>query len=321
MTLKRLLLPLLAIAVIIAIVGPAKNLFGGHWDYSADLPDAAGVRAGDDVRVAGIDVGDVRKIAAKGDRVRVDFRLDRDVPLTVDTRTEVKLATLLGKRYLNLTPGRGARLAEGGKVDLSHAYGSYTLERFWIEHGGDVGQFDVGALSDAVDVLARDLSGSPSANRDALDGLADLSEIAQRRDAQVARLLRMTRSVTDEAVAQRKQLVQLMSRGDKVFRMVEKRKEAIDALLRDSRALVNQLADMAERNQVPMTSALRGLRTVLGTLVKHRDDLAATLKRADPALRLYVNSAGDGPWLGVNAPYMIFPDSYWCLVMKEAIGC
>ena len=125
----------------------------------------------------------------------------------------------------------------------------------------------------------------------------------------------------DEAVAQRKQLVQLMSRGDKVFRMVEKRKEAIDALLRDSRALVNQLADMAERNQVPMTSALRGLRTVLGTLVKHRDDLAATLKRADPALRLYVNSAGDGPWLGVNAPYMIFPDSYWCLVMKEAIGC
>lgn len=321
MTLKRLLLPLLAIAVLIALIGPAKNFFGGHWDYSADLPDAAGIRSGDDVRVAGIGVGEVRAVAAAGDRVHVDFRLDRDVPLTVDTRTEVKLATLLGTRYLNLTAGKGARLAEGGNVDLSHAYGSYTLERFWIEHGDVVGQFDMDALSDAVDVLARDLSGSPSANRDALDGLADLSEITQRRDAQVARLLTLTRSVTDEAVAQRKQLVQLMTRGDKVFRMVEKRKEAIDDLLRDSRALVIQLTDMAERNQVPMTSAMTDLRTVLGTLVKHRDDLTATLKRADPALRLYVNSAGDGPWLGVNAPYVIFPDSYWCLVMKEAIGC
>jgi len=321
MTLKRILWPLLIIAALIAVIGPARNLFGGHWDYSADLPDAAGIRAGDDVRVAGIDVGDVRSIAAKGDRVHVEFRLDRDVPLTVDTRTEVKLATLLGKRYLKLTPGRGQRLAEGESVDLSHAYGSYTLERFWIEHGGDVGQFDMGALSDAVDVLASDLSGSPSANRDALDGLGDLSEIAQRRDAQVARLLTLTRSVTDEAVDQRKQLVQLMTRGDKVFRMVEKRKEAIDLLLRDSRALVIQLTDMAERNQVPMTSAMKDLRVVLGTLVKHRDDLAKTLQLADPAMRLYVNSAGDGPWLGVNAPYVIFPDSYWCVVMKEDIGC
>ncbi len=321
MTLKRILWPLLIIAALIAVIGPAKNLFGGHWDYSADLPDAAGIRAGDDVRVAGIDVGDVRSIAAKGDRVHVEFRLDRDVPLTVDTRTEVKLATLLGKRYLKLTPGRGQRLAEGNSVDLSHAYGSYTLERFWIEHGGDVGQFDMGALSDAVDVLASDLSGSPSANRDALDGLGDLSEIAQRRDAQVARLLTLTRSVTHEAVDQRKQLVQLMTRGDKVFRMVEKRKEAIDLLLRDSRALVIQLTDMAERNQVPMTSAMKDLRVVLGTLVKHRDDLAKTLQLADPAMRLYVNSAGDGPWLGVNAPYVIFPDSYWCLVMKKDIGC
>ena len=321
MTLKRILWPLLIIATLIAVIGPARNLFGGHWDYSADLPDAAGIRAGDDVRVAGIDVGDVRSIAAKGDRVHVEFRLDRDVPLTVDTRTEVKLATLLGKRYLKLTPGRGQRLAEGKSVDLSHAYGSYTLERFWIEHGGDVGQFDMGALSDAVDVLASDLSGSPSANRDALDGLGDLSEIAQRRDAQVARLLTLTRSVTDEAVDQRKQLVQLMTRGDKVFRMVEKRKEAIDLLLRDSRALVIQLTDMAERNQVPMTSAMKDLRVVLGTLVKHRDDLAKTLQLADPAMRLYVNSAGDGPWLGVNAPYVIFPDSYWCVVMKEDIGC
>ena len=322
MTLKRILVPLLAIAALVAVFGPARNqILGGHWDYSADLPDAAGIRAGDDVRVAGIAVGEVQEIAARGDRVRVDFRLDQDVPLTTDTRTEVKLATLLGKRYLNLTPGKGAQLSEGGNVALTHAYGSYTLERFWIEHGGDVGQFDMGTLSKAVDVLARDLSGSPSANRDALDGLADLSEIAQKRDAQVARLLQTTRSVTDEAVAQRKQLVQLMTRGDKVFRMVEKRKEAIDDLLRDSRELVVQLTDLAERNQVPMTSALTDLRTVLGTLVKHRDDLTKTLQLADPAMRLYVNSAGDGPWLGVNAPYVIFPDSYWCLVMKEAIGC
>lgn len=308
-----------AAVVLIAVRGPSL-LLGPGWTYTAELPDAAGIRTGDEVRVAGITVGEVVDVAAHRDRVHVDFRLDRDVPLTEDTRSEVKLATLLGMRYLALTPGKGSRLDSGARLSLEHAYGSYTLERFWLDNSDTIAELDLPAISRAIDVLATDLNGRPPSTRAAIDGLAELATIVTERDSQIARLLAVTRSVTDDVVAQRRQLMQLVTRGDQVLQMVEDRKEAIDALLRDSRAVVDQLASMARRNRAPVRAALHDLRGVLGVLAEHRDDLARTLELADPAMRLYVNSAGDGPWLGVNAPYFIFPDSWVCR-MQEDIGC
>lgn len=317
--LRRLVLVALVLAAVIAIAPNSSIVFDDRRHFAAELPDAAGIRAEDEVRVAGVVVGEVSGIAARGDRVVVEFDLDHDVSITADTQTEVKLATLLGKRYLNLEPGKGTPVDSGGTLRLANAHGTYTVERFWIDSGESIQKLDPSTLSDAVDVLAKDLQGSPQANREALDGLTSLSQTVVKRDEQIERLLAATRSVTDEAVAQRADLVQLLKRGDKVFRMVEDRKEAIDLLLKDSRALVHELTSMARQTKVPMEQALRDLQSILDVLVAHRDDLARTLQIADPALRLYVNSAGDGPWLGVNAPYVIFPDNFWCV--RKDIGC
>lgn len=316
---KRLVIGLVVLAALLLLVTQSAALFGVRRTMTAELPSAAGLRAGDEVQVAGIVVGEVTDVSADGDRVLAEFRLDEEVPLTEDTRSEVKLATLLGTRYLDLKPGTGERIGEGDTIDLEQAVGTYTLERAWLENGDALGKFDLDALSNAVDVLATDLNGSPRANRAALDGLAQLAETVTKRDDQLGRLLTATRSVTDEAVAQRKVLVRLMTNGDRVLTMVQQRKQAIDALLRDTRSLVTDLTAIAQRTHRPMTAALTRLHTILDVLVKHRDDLTETLEMADPALRLYVNSAGDGPWIGVNAPYLIFPDNWWCL--RKDIGC
>lgn len=310
------------VAVVLAILVVAlvaTKVFGAHGSsYALELPDAAGLRAGDAVQVAGVTVGKVTQVDADGDRVEVGFHLDSKVPLTKDTHSEVKLATLLGTRFLSLTPGKGAALAAGHTIDLTYASGTYTLEQFWVDHGNDLKKLNLGSLSQAVDVLSQDLNGSPSTNRAALDGLANLAEMVTNRQAQISQLLAATRSVTDEVVAQRQQVLDVMKHGDQIFQMLEQRRQAITALLKNSRTLILQLTTLAQQTSGPMTSALRDLRTILSTLVQQRDSLKSALDMADPALRLYVNSAGDGPWLGVNAPYFIFPDAYWCL---KGVGC
>lgn len=312
----------IGVAVVLAILAVAlvaAKVLGAHGSsYTLQLPDAAGLRAGDQVQVAGVTVGKVTRVYADGDRVGVGFHLDSKVPLTDDTRSEVKLATLLGTRFLSLTPGKGAPLAAGHTIDLRYASGTYTLEQFWVEHGNDLKKLNLGSLSQAVDVLSQDLNGSPSTNRAALDGLANLADMVTTRQAQISQMLTATRSVTDEVVAQRQQILDVMKHGDQIFQMLEQRRQAITALLKNSRTLILQLTTLAKQTNGPMTSAMRDLRTILSTLVQQRDDLKSTLEMADPALRLYVNSAGDGPWLGVNAPYFIFPDSFWCL---KGVGC
>ncbi len=97
---------LITIGVLLACVAGLGVIFVlRDSTYTALFPDAAGITKGDDVRIAGINVGEVTEVKARGASVRVEFATDH--PLTKDTRTEVKIGSLLGDRYLQLQPGKG----------------------------------------------------------------------------------------------------------------------------------------------------------------------------------------------------------------------
>ena len=291
----------------------------GPIGYVAQLHNAAGIRAGDEVRIAGIQVGSVSSIAAKGPLVEVDFTVDRDVALTTDTRTEVKLGSLLGQRFLQLSPGDGPRLPRGGTLPLADADDSYTLEQFWLDSSPVIGELDLPTLTKAIDVLTQSTSSS-SSTRAALAGLTAVADLVNRRSTQLTQLVSATRTVTDQVLAQKTQLTSLLTHGSQVFSLIAARRDAIARLLADGRSLVVDLTSMARANSAPTRTALAHLHGILAVLERQEADLTTTLRLANPAMRLYVNSAGDGPWVGVNAPGLILPDSWWCLQLR-GIGC
>ncbi|MCZ4498730.1 MAG: hypothetical protein JWQ74_1283 [Marmoricola sp.] len=309
-----------AVVVLAIVVVLGARFLEGGTSLTVELPDAAGIRAGDEVRVAGIKVGKVTGIAAAGSKVDMGIELDDGVPVTADTTAEVKLGSLLGQRYVELRPGDGRRLADGGTLPLANASGSYTIERFWLEGAPRLKELNLATLSRAVDVLTTDLAVTPGSARDALTGMATVASLVTRREDQIRSLLRATRAVTDEVVAQSDQVTGLMKNADKVMSMVVERRRSLDVLLAESTRLARELSSLAGENAAPMAAALTDLQKILRVLRDHRDDLGRTLELAEPAMRLYVNSSGDGPWLGVNAPYFVLPDSFWCLTRRD-IGC
>src|SRR6476661_3554608 len=92
------------IAAIIAAVLLIGALDLGKTQYRAEFAQAAQLRAGDPVKVAGISVGTVDGLDLDGDRVIVKFKVRNNVHLGSDTHAAIKLTTLLGSRYLELTP-------------------------------------------------------------------------------------------------------------------------------------------------------------------------------------------------------------------------
>lgn len=73
---------------------------------SAQVTDVDGISASSDVRIAGRVVGQITSVNAHGDYSTVTFHVDDgDWPLPGDTSASVRLATLLGQKYLQLTPG------------------------------------------------------------------------------------------------------------------------------------------------------------------------------------------------------------------------
>ncbi|MFC7496784.1 MULTISPECIES: MCE family protein [unclassified Nocardioides] len=306
-------LGVVALALVVVLV----RVLTADPTYHATLTHAGGLRTGDAVRVAGIDVGEVTDVVAEQSTVRVDFRLDQPARLTDDTATQVKLASLLGRRFLALEPGDGAELSTGDTISAEHAVDTYTIERFWLDASPKVDQLDLDTVSAAIETLGSSLAGTSGGVRSSLEGMTRVSEMVQRRDEQLDRLLGSTRSVTDTVLDQQDELDALLADADQVMTMIRQRREAIATLLRDGRALVTDLTALMEDNRSAIAPAIHDARTLLTTLAKHKQDLDEVLRLGGPAMRYFTNATGDGPWLGVNSPYFVLPDEFYCVLTPE----
>ncbi|OHU93743.1 MCE family protein [Mycobacterium talmoniae] len=83
--------------------------FESRTSYRAVFTNVSGLKGGNFVRIAGVEVGKVRDMAlGKDGSVTVDFAIDKDLTLTEGTRAVVRYENLIGDRYLSLEPGPGS---------------------------------------------------------------------------------------------------------------------------------------------------------------------------------------------------------------------
>jgi len=82
------------------------------------VPETGNLLQHDQVRIAGVRVGQVRGTSITADgRARVKLQLDAGTKLPADTTVRVRANGLLGARYIQLVPGRSAtRLASGSTI-------------------------------------------------------------------------------------------------------------------------------------------------------------------------------------------------------------
>lgn len=109
------LLTLVTLGVMIELVED-WDPFERRLNYATYFNAAVGIRVGDPVRMAGVDVGKVQDIRIDRNRVRMDFYVVEGAPVKVDTVAMVRQTNLLGGQFLSLSFGSetSALLPEGG---------------------------------------------------------------------------------------------------------------------------------------------------------------------------------------------------------------
>jgi virulence factor Mce-like protein len=111
--------------------------FTPTYRVSVDVPDAGQLVKHAEVRVGGARVGQVLKIHAMprtehhAPYARLDLALDTDLkPLAVDSASEVRIASILGGKYVSIVPGHGARkLGANDVLPLSRAKPSVDIDQ------------------------------------------------------------------------------------------------------------------------------------------------------------------------------------------------
>ena len=95
----------------------AENLpvIGGGDTYYAAFSEAGGLKANDEVRIAGVRVGKVEKVELDGDHVRSPSGSRSGAEFGDETRADIKVKTLLGAMYLTLEPAGSGQLEEGAR--------------------------------------------------------------------------------------------------------------------------------------------------------------------------------------------------------------
>ncbi|WP_273735394.1 MCE family protein [Mycolicibacterium septicum] len=109
----------------------AQFRFGGGRAYFAEFTNVSGLKNGDLVRIAGVEVGKVRGIDFNPDAtLRVKFSTDESVVLTEGTRAAIRYDNVIGGRYLALEEGAGGthRLDAGGTIPASRTQAALDLD-------------------------------------------------------------------------------------------------------------------------------------------------------------------------------------------------
>jgi phospholipid/cholesterol/gamma-HCH transport system substrate-binding protein len=108
-----------------------RNVEGGTHGYSATFSDVLGLHSGDDVRISGVRVGRVEKIALDSNHdARVTFVVQDDQQVYANTKALVRYQNLIGQRYLALAPGEadaGTPLEPGDGIPLENTEPSFDI--------------------------------------------------------------------------------------------------------------------------------------------------------------------------------------------------
>jgi phospholipid/cholesterol/gamma-HCH transport system substrate-binding protein len=112
------LVGLAALAFLAIRIGGGRFASPDTQVLSARFTNASGLKKGSSVRISGVSVGEVTKVALKPDDMTalVTFHIDAKIKLDDDTSAAIRSAGLIGEKFISLKPGSSGMELKPGAV-------------------------------------------------------------------------------------------------------------------------------------------------------------------------------------------------------------
>jgi len=282
--------------ILLAFNAEKLPVIGGGDTYYADFGEAGGLKANDEVRIAGVRVGKVDSVSLDGDHVKVAFRIDSGADFGPDTRAAIKVKTLLGAMYLSLEPAGSGQLPKGSEIPLDRTSSPYDVVQAFSGLARSSERIDTHQLARSLTTLADLTRNTPANFRKALSGVSALSGNLAARNEQIGTLLTNLRSVTTTLNARDQDIVGLMQDSAVLFRALVKRRQAVHDLLRSTSELSVELTRLVRQSRADLKPALTHLASVVDVLNKNSDNIDQSIRLLGPFYRVFANTLGSGPW-------------------------
>ncbi len=280
----------LSVFVVVALLGMfalltifAQFRFEHTVTYHALFTNVTGLKSGNFVRIAGVEVGKVQRIALGGDgTVTVSFNAENSVVLTEGSRVAIRFDDLIGGRYLALEegPGGSARLLPGSTIGLDRSAPALDLDALIGGFRPLFRALDPDQVNALSSQLIRAFQGEGATVNSVLARTATLTHTLADRDELIGAVISNLNTVLDSFGSQRDQFGEAVGSLTELVHGLAERKAEIGNWVVQADASSASIADLLHQARPPATKVLRETDRAAGIVVADHDyvdNLLATL--------------------------------------------
>jgi phospholipid/cholesterol/gamma-HCH transport system substrate-binding protein len=116
-----------ALAVLSMSLGRIELFAGPTYTLFANFDNVSGLKSGDQVQLAGVEVGKVGWIGLRDNRARVALHIKQGVTIDSDAIASVKTSGIIGDKYVAIALGPSDRDLNNGET-IRHTQSAFVLE-------------------------------------------------------------------------------------------------------------------------------------------------------------------------------------------------
>lgn len=302
---------LLVAAGLIVVFGEFR--FAAGNTYHATFTNAARLKSGQDVRIAGVPVGAVKAVKLNSDNtVDVSFDVNERYQLYTSTRAAIRYENLVGDRFLEITSGPG----ELRKLPAGATIGEENTDP----------ALDLDALLGGLRPVLKGLDGNK------VNEISNaVIELLQGQGGALSQLLSSTSSFTTDLAARDQLIGDVVNNLNTVLGTVDDKSAAFDASVDQLQQLITGLAEgkdpiagaigplssastdltqMLESGRRPLQGVLENLRPLAGELDRRKGEVNAVI---EPLAENYLR-------LNALGAYGSFFNIYYCSIRMKING-
>ena len=280
------------------------HLLENTYAMEGSFTDAAGLRGGDEVKLAGVKVGRVESIEADRAKglVTVKWVVNSGVDIREGAGADIALETLLGAKYIRITePTEGDELMadlprEERVIPVDRTTTPVDVFDLTREATVRIEQTDNDRLNKLILQLAEITKGKRATITDLIESVDTLSSAINEREGQLEALLESADELAANLAEKDQTLVALIDSSRTILDFLVQRRDELAAALGAGSDAVRSLSVLIDTNAAALDAILDDLHPTLATVDANLPALNRALALAGPAFYGQSLAGTHGPW-------------------------
>lgn len=298
---RRAVAPLAAVVVAVLVLGSCTASGPGTYTIVARFRRAVALYVHSDVKVMGITVGHVRRIAIDGDEIVVTLSIRKDVPLPADATVGIEPSSLIGERNVVLPPWKpgDARLAAGTVIGADRTIIPVEPDEALQAVTDLVGALDPKSVNDLVTATAGAVAGKGETINQAIAQLGQLLPFLSQQDDKLLAIAGDVHRLSAVVQAREAEIGRLLDEFSSVAGVLDQERADIVAFVKAMVQLTEQGKALLTAYQATLPKDLNTIGTIALTIKANAEAVRQLLPNLS-SLNVTIVDAYDGQHMAIR---------------------